>query len=114
MYGTSDVGESVIRFPIYTEQIIRNKDVKSNSALTAGMLTLTADADDGMDIYESLRLLSGPMGNFYADTEYSIKKQYLHYTGLRVPVDDMFIKMLDLWGTDFIVRPDQPIIKLVK
>jgi hypothetical protein len=116
VYGTTTDGasDSLIRFPIYSEQTIRNKDMKNNGALTAGMLTVKEDAEDGIDIYDKLRLLAGPMGNFYADTEYSIKKQHLHYTGLRVPIDGMYIKMLDLWGTDFTVRPDQPLIKLIK
>ena len=32
-------------------------------------LAATEDADDGIDIYQQLSQLAGPLGNFYADTE---------------------------------------------
>ena len=78
------------------------------------MLTADVDAEEGIDIYRQLKQLAGPMENFYTDTEYSINKSHLHYTGLRVAIESMYIKMLDLWGTEFIVKPEQSIIRLEK
>lgn len=119
VYGNSEeeIGTGAttfIRFPIYTEQTIRNKDMKKNGAITAGMITANEDADDGIDIYPQLRILAGPMENFYADTEFSIKRNHLYYTGLRVATTSMYIKMIDVWGTEFSVRPEQQTIKLEK
>lgn len=112
VYGTGQADK--VRFPIYTEKTIRTKDIKKTGVLTAAMLTAEADAQEGIDVYAQLKQLAGPMENFYTDTEYTIRKSHLHYTGLRVPAESMFIKMLDLWGTEFVVRPEQQFIKLEK
>lgn len=114
VYGTEEGPMKTIRFPIYTERTIRSKNMKLTGVLTAAMLTADIDADEGIDVYRQLKQLAGPMENFYSDSEYSIHKSHLHYTGLRVPVENMFIKMLDLWGTEFIVKPEQTIIRLEK
>jgi hypothetical protein len=102
-----------IRFPLYSERQIRNKDLQTTGALTAGMLTLSEEADDGIDIYQHLKEFAGPMENFYADTEFPVMRKHLLYTGLNVP-DNFFIKMLDLSGTEFTVRPSQQQIRLEK
>jgi hypothetical protein len=78
------------------------------------MLTATEDAEDGIDIYQQLTQLAGPLGNFYSDTEYSVQKSHLHYTGVRVAMSNMFIKVLDLWGNEFVIKPEQTTIKLTK
>lgn len=103
-----------IRFPLYSEKQIRSKDLQKTGALTAGMLTLTEEADDGIDIYQFLKEFAGPMENFYADTEFPVLKRHLIYSGLNAPTDNFYIKMLDLQGTEYIVRPSQQQIRLEK
>lgn len=114
--GTGGTGgtEILIRFPVYNEVTIRNRDFKHHGSITAAMLTAEEDADDGIDIYPQLTQLAGPLGNFYADTEYSVQKNHLHYAGVRVAMSNMFINVLDIWGHEFIIKPEQNIIKLTK
>lgn len=115
VFSDSGGTESLIRFPVYNELTIRNRDFKHHGSVTAAMLAATEDADDGgIDIYPQLSQLAGPLGNFYADTEYSVQKSHLHYAGVRVAMSNMFIHVLDLWGNQFIVKPEQNIIKLTK
>jgi hypothetical protein len=114
VYDMLDKATNYIRFPIYTEREIRSRDIKQTGVLTAAQLTATEDADDGIDIYTQLKMLAGPMENFYADTEYAVKKHHLNHAGLRIPVETMFIQMLDIWGSPFIVGPDKPVIRLEK
>lgn len=100
-----------VRFPVYTESTVHARDVSKDGLLSA-MVTATADSDDGMDVYKEMMLLAGPMRNFYADSEFNVKKRHLHYTGFRVPLDDAFVKMLDFEARQHIVAPDQDIIEL--
>jgi len=108
------VNGATIRFPLYTERAIRTKNLRQTGGLTDAMLMMDENGseDSGINIYIPLKELAGPMGNFYTDTEFSVKKHYLQYTGLRAQIDQMYIKMFDLWGTEFILRPEQEIIKL--
>ncbi len=105
--------EQPMRFPVYTEVEIRQKTLKNTGVITAGLLTAKEDDDDGIDIYQQLKMLAGPMENFYGDTEYSVKRHYLNYAGLKMNVETGYIKMLDFWGSDFILQPKQN-IKLEK
>lgn len=109
-----DDGENNIRFPIYTESEIRSRSLKNTGVITAGLLTAKEDDEDGINIYDHLKKLAGPMENFYADTEYKVKKHHLNFAGLKMDVANTFIKMLDFWGTEFVVAPKQNIIKLEK
>lgn len=54
--------ECLIRFPVYSEQTIRSRDFKHHGSITAAMLTATDNADDGIDIYQQLTQLAGPLG----------------------------------------------------
>lgn len=112
VFDTSDNVE--IRFPPYTEREIRQRSLKSTGVITAGLLTANAEADDGINIYEHLKRLAGPMENFYADTDYTVKRHHLNYSGLKMDVDNAFIKVFDFWGTDFTIPPKQKIIRLEK
>ena len=103
-----------IRFPIYSIQSIHNRELKKTGVITAAQLTAKEDDDDGIDIYTALKELAGPMENFYADTEYTIKKHHLRHVGLRVRTDSMYIQMLDFWGSRFVISPDQDTLKLEK
>jgi hypothetical protein len=114
VYDSADSVTNAIRFPIYTEREIRDRDIKQTGVLTAAQLTAAEDADDGIDVYQHLKKLAGPMENFYADSEYEVKRHHLNYAGLRIPVDSMFIQMLDLWGSPYVIGPDKTVIRLEK
>ncbi len=114
VFDSKAEGENNIRFPIYTESEIRGRSLKNTGVITCGLLTAKEDDDDGINIYEYLKKLAGPMENFYADTEYKVKRHHLNFAGLKLDVDNAFIKMLDFWGTEFVVKPKQNIIKLEK
>lgn len=114
VYDSSDSATSSIRFPIYTEREIRSRDIKQTGVLTAAQLAVSEDADDGIDVYQHLKMLAGPMENFYADTEYEVKRHHLNHAGLRIPVDKLFIQMLDFWGSPYVLGPDQKVIRLEK
>lgn len=103
-----------VRFPIYSEAEIRGRSLKNGGVITAGLLTAKEDDEEGINVYDQLKQLAGPMENFYADTEYKVKRHHLNYAGLKMDVENAFIKMLDFWGTDFVVRPRQNVIKLEK
>jgi hypothetical protein len=103
-----------VRFPIYTESEIRQRNLKNTGVITAGLLTVNEEDDDGIDIYENLKILAGPMENFYGDTEYLVHRHFINYTGLKIDVRNAFIKLLDFWGSEFIIKPRQEIIKLEK
>ena len=114
VYDSSDKAGNSIRFPVYTERDIRGRDIKHTGVLTAAQLAGNEDAEDGIDIYPHLKMLAGPMENFYADTEYEVKRHHLNHAGLRFPVDAMFIQMLDMWGSPYVLGPDKSVIKLEK
>jgi hypothetical protein len=105
---------SNVRFPIYTESQIRQRNLKNTGVITSGLLTANEDDEDGIDIYDNLKVLAGPMENFYGDTEHKVQRHYLNYTGLRIDVENMYIKLLDFWGTEFVIKPKHNIIKLEK
>lgn len=100
-----------IRFPLYTESEIRKRSLKKGGVLTAGLLTAEEEDDDGIDIYDHLKKLAGPMENFYIDTEFDVKRHYLNYAGLRMNTSNSYIKMLDFWGNSSVIKPDETTIK---
>lgn len=114
VYDSADSATSAIRFPIYTEREIHGRDIKQTGVLTAAQLTANADDDDGIDIYQQLKMLAGPMENFYADTEYVVKRRHLNHAGLKIPVEGMYVQMLDLWGSPYVVGPEKSVIRLEK
>jgi len=117
IYGTDNhrkAGPTMIRFPLYTDSAIRKKEMSDTNILTAAMLTANYDDEDGIDIYPQLKQLAGPLENFYTDTDFKLLKNHLHYTGLRVTVENMYIKILDAWGTEFTVPPEHQEIRLEK
>jgi hypothetical protein len=103
-----------IRFPVYSEAQIRERSLKNTGVITAGMLTVKEDDEDGINIYEHLKKLAGPMDNFYSDTEFVVKRSHLFFAGLKIDVAHLHLKMLDFWGTEFVLSPKQEIIRLEK
>lgn len=112
VFDTTD--NNRIRFPPYPEREIRQRSLKNTGVITCGMVTAAADADDGINVYEYLKKLAGPMENFYSDTEYTVKRHHLNYAGLKMDMDNTYIKMLDFWGTDFTITPQENVIRLEK
>lgn len=104
-----------MRFPVYTETEIRERSMKNSDSIGSGYLTASEEDEDGINIYEHLKRLAGPMENFYAGTEYKVLRHHLNYAGLKMDVDNGgYIKMTDFWGSEFCVKPDQSVIKLEK
>jgi len=112
VYDSCDT--SSIRFPVYSEREIRERDIKQTGVLSAAQLSASKDADDGIDIYSELKMLAGPLENFYADTEFEIKRHHLNYAGLRFPVDGMYIQMLDGWANSYVIEPEKKVIHFEK
>jgi hypothetical protein len=108
VYDTDD--KSPIRFPIYTESAIRHRD-RLQTVLEA-TVTAKREQEDGMNVYDHIKRLAGPMGNFYADSEFCVKKRHLHFTGFRVPLDDAYLRIMDGNATTHIISPKEEIITI--
>lgn len=80
-----------IRFPIYSEDTVRNKDV-SNGIISA-TLVFNEDDEEGKDITEQIAYFAGPLENFYQGTEYVVNRKWLSYVGIEA---DAIIKIMDM------------------
>lgn len=111
---------SDIRFPIYTEKEIRDRDV-SKAGVNLAYLThfeKPETIDPGSkDVTNDLKKIAGPLQNFYKDTKYFIKKDWFldPYLGLGKLFDsneNCFIHIIDFKGNSHVIKPEQEIITM--
>jgi len=95
-----------IQFPIYSEKGIRERDV-SKGGINAAFLThyekLETEDVEMKDVTEALRKFSGPMQNFYRDTDYTVRKDWFldEYIGVGKAfrsTDTCYIHVIDFKG----------------
>lgn len=107
-----------IQFPIYSELNIRERDV-SKGGINAAFLTHyeNPDTDDptSTDVTESLRKFSGPLQNFYQDTDYVVRKEWFldDYIGVGKAFDSLnncYIHIIDFKGNTHVIGADQDIL----
>ena len=107
VYGDFTGANNELRWPIYTENEIRARDLKSTGVIAAALLTSSAEDEEGIDIYSEIKQLAGPKENFYMDTEFHVNRAHLIHTGLKTDASPFYIKMVDFWGSDCVIRPQQ-------
>lgn len=100
-----------VRFPVYNESEIRNRDIM-NAGITYAYVTNNKDDDDGIDITDQVKKFAGPMENFYDDCEYVVQKKWLVEQSVVPP--NGYIKILDFKGDEHIFGPDDEILTFNK
>ena len=104
-----------IRVPIYTEALIRERDVSKagiNSAFLSHYEKPETDDPNCKEVTNDLKKMAGPMQNFYVDTPYIMKKEWFldAYLGLGKAFDSIencFVHIIDFKGNMHVIRPDQ-------
>lgn len=94
---------TTVRFPVYSEKDIHNRDIMSGG-ITYAFIAKNQDDEDGIEITDQIKKLSGPMENFYDDKEYVVEKQWL-FRHSTIP-ETGFIKVVDFKGEEHTFKPE--------
>jgi hypothetical protein len=99
-----------IRFPVYTDIAIRDRDIFVGGVNSA-QISEIEDDENGTDITKELQKLAGPLQNFYDDTEYVVKKEW--FMGERFPKNS-YIQLIDFKGDLHVIPPDAELLSFIK
>lgn len=99
-----------IRFPIYSEKAIRDRDIFCGGVNSA-QIAESEDDEDGINVTKELKRLAGPMQNFYDDTEYVVKKDW--FMGDRYKKTD-YIQIIDFKGDFHVIKPDDKYLSFTR
>ena len=113
IYDTRD--NKKVRFPIYTEKAIRERDVSKagvNSAFLSHYEKPETEDPNCKDVTNDFKKIAGPMQNFYSDTEYIMKKEWFLDTYLGSgkafdSIENCYIHIIDFKGNMNLIKPDQ-------
>lgn len=101
-----------IRFPIYTESAIIN-----TSATTGGLCSayFTREKNQvlgerNIDISDEMMKYAGPIGNFYVDTEYLIRREWL--VSSELIDEDSTVVLLDDWCVSHTLDKTEKYVKI--
>lgn len=86
-----------IRFPIYSESEIE-KSSSETSIISASIVRQDSDLD-GIDVGDVILKYAGPLGNFYDDTEFVVKKSWLQFSGIDA---ESKINIMDIEGDSYL------------
>ena len=103
----SNAENNKIKFPVYSESEMTSADT-DNSIISAQIVRENTD-QGGIDIDELILKYAGPKGNFYDDTKYVVKKNWLNFSGID---DRSIIKIMDIEGTNYIFKEDDTYLTL--
>lgn len=95
IYSTKE--NDFIKFPVYSEEEIRNKDI-SNGIISATRVFKEED-EEGLDITEDINRFAGPLENFYKGTGYVVKRKWLSYMNIE---PNAIIKIMDMNANTYI------------
>jgi hypothetical protein len=93
---------SKIRFPIYSDKAIRERDLFVGG-VDSSQITENETDYNGIDVTKEMKRLAGPMQNFYDDTEFVVKKRW--FMNDRFPKQSN-IQLIDFKGELHIIKPD--------
>lgn len=93
------VHNPTIRFPIYSETDIRNRDIM-DGGINLAFIAKDPSDDTGYDITPQMKRLSGPLENFYDNTEYKVCKSWLYKHS--VLPENGVVKVLDFKGDEYV------------
>lgn len=96
-----------IRFPVYSESEIAKANV-DNSIISASILRQDSD-NQGIDIGDVILKYAGPMGNFYGDSEFVVKRSWLTFSGID---EKAMIKIMDIEGTEYVFKENDTYLVL--
>ena len=105
IYSTKD--NSKIRFPVYSESEISQSN-SGNSVISASIVRDDQD-QEGIDISDMVLMYAGPLGNFYDDSEFIVKRDWLAFEGID---DQAKIKMMDLEFNEYLFTKESKYISL--
>jgi hypothetical protein len=98
-----------IRFPIYSESEI-DKNSSENSIISASIVRNVNDLE-GIDICDLISKYAGPLGNFYDDTEFVVKKSWLQFSGIENVSN---ITIMDIEGENYLFNEESEYLTLKK
>ncbi len=98
-----------IRFPVYSESEIVKSGV-DNSIISASIVRRESDPN-GIDIGDVILKYAGPLGNFYDDSEYVVKRKWLTFSGID---NKSKIKIMDIDGNEYVFKEDEDYLTLKK
>ena len=92
-----------IRWPIYDETAIRDRPI-FQGGVSSAMMTDQEDSDNGKNATNEIRKIAGPMQNFYDDTEYVIKREWI-FDDYRYPKNS-WLHIVDFKGEIHTMGPE--------
>lgn len=107
MFTTS--ANSKIRFPVYREDEIRKR--KEVQGILSVLIVNNEEDDEGIDVTDDILKFAGPMENFYQDSEYVVKRQWLSYVNIS---PDAIIKVLDMDADTHIFDAKTDVLKITE
>lgn len=99
-----------IRFPVYSDAAIRERDV-FDGGVNSALVTEKDDDETGIDVTKELKRLAGPMQNFYDDTEYVMLKDW--FMGDRFPKTHN-IQIIDFKGDFHTIKSEDEFLSFCK
>jgi len=98
---------TTVRFPVYSEKAIHNRDIMSGG-ITYAFIAKNRDDDEGIDITDQVKKISGPMENFYDDKEYIVEKEWL-FRHSTIP-ETGYVKVVNFKGDEHVFSPEENIL----
>lgn len=107
VYSTNE--NNKIRFPVYSESEIAQASVE-NSIISASIVRRDVPCEnDGIDIGDVILKYAGPLGNFYDDSEYKVKRSWLAFSDID---EQAKIKIMDIEGSEYIFKEEDEYLTL--
>ena len=104
----SDEVNSSIRFPIYSESEIA-KNTETTNCVISAYLVRESSQTSGIDVSDVILKFAGPLGNFYANTGFVVKRSWLALSGIE---ETAIIKLMDLDGSEYCIMDSDEFIAL--
>ncbi len=105
IYSTDD--NNNVRFPVYSEKEIA-KAGNNNSIISASIIRRESD-QAGIEIDDELLKYAGPLGNFYGNTEFVVKRSWLGFSGID---ENAKIKIMDMNGNELVIKDTDQYLEL--
>lgn len=99
-----------IRFPVYSDKEIRERDI-FEGGVNSALVTERDDDESGIDVTHELKMLAGPMQNFYDDTEYVTLKEW--FMGDRFSSSHN-IQIIDFIGEFHTISSDEKFLSFIR
>lgn len=103
---------TTIRFPVYSEKEVRERDIFEGGITSAQILINKTDIQ-GIDVTEKMQKFAGPMQNFYDDRDYQVKKEWF-WDESYPPMDNAYIQIIDFKGNEHFFGPEDEYLTFIE